>query len=185
MHKRAKAKARHCQVTTSQSFLLELGSEELPQDVADGIAQLEQKMAALLAHYKLAYGSLRVTGDAPPGGVCGRPGADTGRGTGRKRGPALGQAYDTSASRRRRWKVLPGQGVAVANLEVENYVWAVKHVAGAPTQDVLPKLCLELLNSLRWGKTMRWNSSGIGFPRPLRWIVALYGAQVVPITWPM
>ena len=30
---------------------------------------------------------------------------------------------------------------------------------------------------------MRWNSSGIGYPRPLRWIVALYGSDVVPFTW--
>ena len=48
---------------------------------------------------------------------------------------------------------------------------------------MLPDLCLELLNGLRWGKTMRWNSSGIGYPRPLRWIVALYGDQVMPFTW--
>jgi glycyl-tRNA synthetase len=174
-------------VTTPQSFLLELGSEELPpQDVADGIAQLEQTMAALLAQYKLTYGSLRVTGTTRRLAVYV---ADLepmqAEELVEKRGPALGQAYDTLGQATKALEGFArGQGVAVANLEVrENYVWAVKHVAGVPTQDVLPKLCLELLNSLRWGKTMRWNSSGIGFPRPLRWIVALYGAQVVPFTW--
>ena len=73
--------------------------------------------------------------------------------------------------------------MAIADLRCGNYVWAIKRVAGTQTQGVLPKLCLELLSGLRWGKTMRWNSSGIGFPRPLRWIVALYGEQVVPFTW--
>ncbi len=48
---------------TPLPFVLELGSEELPpQDVVDGIAQLEEKMAALLTSYKLTYDSLRVTG---------------------------------------------------------------------------------------------------------------------------
>src|SRR5690606_6760324 len=48
---------------------------------------------------------------------------------------------------------------------------------------VLSPLCQELLNSLRWGKTMRWNGSGLSYPRPLRWIVALYGEHPVVFTW--
>jgi glycyl-tRNA synthetase len=174
-------------VSTPQAFLLELGAEELPpQDVADGIEQLEQKMAGLLAQYKLAYGALRVTGTTRRLAVyvtdLAPMQADE---VVEKRGPALSQAYDTLNQPTKALEGFArGQGVAVADLEVrDNYVWAVKRVTGAPTQAVLPKLCLELLNSLRWGKTMRWNSSGIGYPRPLRWIVALYGGAVVPFTW--
>jgi hypothetical protein len=101
-----------------------------------------------------------------------------------KRGPALAQAYD---SLNQPTKALEGfargQGVRADQLERDNYVYAVKRVAGRPTAEVLPQLCLDLLNSLRWGKAMRWNSSGIAYSRPLRWIVALYGDQVVPFTW--
>src|SRR5690606_11374497 len=75
-------------------------------------------------------------------------------------------------------------GVPVNALEKrEGYVYAVKHVAGESTLAVLPKLCTDLLDSLRWGKAMRWNSSGVAYPRPLRWIVALYGNQPVRFTW--
>jgi glycyl-tRNA synthetase beta chain len=71
-----------------------------------------------------------------------------------------------------------GRAVRADQLEKrDNYVYAVKRVAGRPTAEVLPKLCLDLLDSLRWGKAMRWNSSGIAYPRPLRWITALYGDQ--------
>ncbi|MCB0134293.1 MAG: glycine--tRNA ligase subunit beta, partial [Caldilineaceae bacterium] len=77
-----------------------------------------------------------------------------------------------------------GQGIAVDALEVrDNYVYAVQRVTGQPTAAVLPALCGALLDGLRWGKTMRWNSSNVGYPRPLRWIVALYGEQVVDFTW--
>jgi len=174
-------------ISNPQSFLLELGSEELPpQDVVDGIAQIAEKLAALLAQHKLSYGELRVTGTtrrlvaavtelAPMQ-------ADE---LVEKRGPALAQAYD---SLNQPTKALEGfargQGVRLDQLEVrDNYVYAVKRVAGRPSAEVLPQLCLDLLNALRWGKAMRWNSSGIAYSRPLRWIVALFGDQVVPFTW--
>ena len=174
-------------ISTPQSFLLELGSEELPpQDVLDGIAQIEEKLKALLAQYKLSYEGLRVTGTprrlvafvnelAPMQ-------ADE---IVEKRGPALAQAYD---SLNQPTKALEGfargQGVRPDQLEVrDNYVYAVKRVAGRPTAEVLPQLCLDLLNGLRWGKAMRWNHSGIAYSRPLRWIAALFGDQVVPFTW--
>ena len=168
-------------------FLLELGSEELPaQDVVDGIAQIEEKMAALLATYKLSYSSLRVTGtprrlvayvaDLAP------IQADE---IVEKRGPAVAQAYDTLGGPTKALEGFArGQGVKVSDLSVRDaYVYAVKRVAGKPTAEVLPSLCLDLLNSLRWGKSMRWNSSGVAYSRPLRWIVALYGDAVVPLTW--
>ncbi len=71
----------------TQAFLLELGSEELPpQDVVDGIAQIEEKMAALLAQYKLELRlAARDRHDAPPGRLCDRPRANAGR---RNRGEA-------------------------------------------------------------------------------------------------
>ena len=53
---------------------------------------------------------------------------------------------------------------------------------GKPAVQVLPELLAALLDGLRWTKTMRWNSSAT-YPRPLRWIVALYGEQVVPLVW--
>ena len=174
-------------ISNLQSLLLELGSEELPpQDVVDGIAQIEEKLAALLKSYKLTYGDLRVTGttrrlvahvtDLAP------MQADE---VVEKRGPALAQAYDTLGQPTKALEGFArGQSVAVAALEQrDNYVYAVKRVAGKPAAEVLPALCLDLCNSLRWGKAMRWNSSGIAYSRPLRWIVALYGDQVVPFTW--
>jgi glycyl-tRNA synthetase len=173
--------------TAPQSFLLELGSEELPpHDVADGIAQLEEKLGALLGQYKLAYGGLRVTGTtrrlAALVTELAPMQADE---VLEKRGPAVAQAYDGLGSPTKALEGFArGQGVAVKDLETrDNYVYAVKRVAGKPAAEVLPALVLELLNGLRWGKAMRWNATGISYPRPLRWIVALHGGAVVPVSW--
>jgi glycyl-tRNA synthetase len=174
-------------ISTPQSFLLEIGSEELPpQDVVDGIAQIQANLAQLLTEQKLSYETLRVTGTtrrlvAYVTGLAPRQEDEVVE----KRGPALDRAYDGLGQPTKAAEGFArGQGVAVDQLEVrDNYVYSVKRVAGQPTAAVLPELCANLLNGLRWGKTMRWNSSNVGYPRPLRWIVALYGDQVVNFTW--
>ncbi|MBK8051252.1 MAG: glycine--tRNA ligase subunit beta [Anaerolineales bacterium] len=170
-----------------QPFVLELGSEELPaSDVVDGIAQLEEKVVALLGAYKLSHKGVRVTGTTRRLAVMVNDLAPLQADEiVEKRGPALAQAYDTLNQPTKALEGFArGQGVALKDLEVrDNYVYAVKRVAGQPAAAVLPQFCLDLLNGLRWGKTMRWNSSGLGYPRPLRWIVALYGSEVVPFTW--
>lgn len=174
-------------ISSPQSFLLEIGSEELPpQDVVDGIAQIETNLTRLLTEYKVSYTNLRVTGTtrrlvAHVTGLAAQQADEVVE----KRGPALDRAFDSDGKPTKAAEGFArGQGLEVTALEVrETYVYAVKRVAGQPTAAVLPQLCTELLNSLRWGKTMRWNSTNVGYPRPLRWLVALFGEQVVPFTW--
>ena len=171
----------------AQSFLLEIGSEELPpQDVTDGIAQIEANLARLLGEYQLRYTTLRVTGTTRRLVAYVTELAPTqANETVEKRGPALDRAYDSAGKPTKAAEGFArGAGIDVSALEVrDNYVYAVKHVAGQPTPAVLPELCTKLLDSLRWGKTMRWNTSNTGYPRPLRWLVALLGDQVVPFAW--
>ncbi|MEI2750221.1 MAG: glycine--tRNA ligase subunit beta [Ferruginibacter sp.] len=83
-------------MSAPQTLLLELGSEELPPaDVVAGIAQIEEKLAALLAEAKLAYTGLRVTGTtrrlvARVEGLAPMQADEVVE----KRGPTLDRAYD-------------------------------------------------------------------------------------------
>ncbi|HXF64983.1 MAG TPA: glycine--tRNA ligase subunit beta [Caldilineaceae bacterium] len=170
-------------VDAPQDFVLELGSEELPAaDVVDGIAQIQAQLRELLERYRLSYRGLRVTGTprrlvAYVEGMAPRQADEVME----KRGPALDRAYDSlGAPTKAAEGFARSQGVDVRELvSREGYVYAVKRVTGQPAPAVLPALCRELLESLRWGKTMRWNASGALYPRPLRWIVALYGEHPV------
>ena len=173
-------------ISGPQDFLLELGSEELPpQDVVDGIAQLEEKLATLFKDAKLAYTDLRVTGTtrrlvAFVTGLAARQEDEVVE----KRGPSLDRAFADGKPTKAAEGFARGQGVDVADLEErDGYVYAVKRVDGRPTPAVLPELLAQFMDGLRWRKTMRWNASNLGYPRPLRWIVALYGDRVVPFTW--
>ena len=174
-------------ISTPQSFLLELGSEELPpKDVTDGIAQIQVKLGELLAAANLDYTKLSVTGTtrrlvAYVTGLSPRQRDETVE----KKGPPADRSFDSFGQpTKAALGFAKGQGVEVGDLQVrDNYVWAVQRVTGKATADVLPQLLTDLLNGLRWGKMMRWNDSNAAWPRPLRWMVALYGETVVPVAW--
>ena len=75
-----------------------------------------------------------------------------------------------------------GQGVDVKELVVrDNYVYAIKHLAGQPVKELLPGLLMDILTSLNFPKNMRWADHDFKFVRPIRWLVALFGEEVVPV----
>ena len=49
-----------------------------------------------------------------------------------------------------------------------------------PVQDVLPKIFEQAVKEVSLDTRMRWGESEAEFARPVRWIVLLYGDQVVP-----
>ncbi|HVV86909.1 MAG TPA: glycine--tRNA ligase subunit beta [Kofleriaceae bacterium] len=64
-----------------------------------------------------------------------------------------------------------------------DYVIATRFVAGQATAEVLPALLAGLCAALPWPKAMRWGWSEVGFVRPVHWLVALWGDEVVPVAW--
>ena len=76
------------------------------------------------------------------------------------------------------------QGVDVRALETREtpkgvYLCAVKREKGLPAATVLTEHLPGLLQQLTFPKTMRWNASGVRYPRPIRWVVALVGTRVL------
>ena len=54
---------------------------------------------------------------------------------------------------------------------------------GHPATEVLVEALPGLVAGLRFGKTMRWNASGVAFSRPVRWLVALLGDVILPFDY--
>ena len=74
------------------------------------------------------------------------------------------------------------QGVDVNALETREtakgvYLCAVKQEKGLPAATVLTGHLPKLLQQLTFPKTMKWNASGVRYPRPIRWLVALVGGR--------
>jgi hypothetical protein len=61
------------------------------------------------------------------------------------------------------------------------YVAAKREVAGQETRALLPALLAEIARAIPWKKSMRWANLDESFVRPVHWIVALYGGEVVPL----
>ena len=175
------------QVSDPQSLLIELGSEELPAaDVPVGIQQVELRLRDLLEQARLTYANLTVSGTprrlfAHVQELAPRQLDEIVE----RRGPPAERAFDSDGQpTKAAIGFARGQGVQPSDLEVrDNYVYAVTRLEGEPAPAVLPQLIEDLLEGMQWGRTMRWNSSNKSYPRPLRWIVALYGSDVIPVSW--
>jgi glycyl-tRNA synthetase beta chain len=68
---------------------------------------------------------------------------------------------------------LPGKGA---------YLVVTRREVGVATTTLLPGLLAELIREIPWKKSMRWAGFDEAFVRPVHWIVALYGGEVVPLS---
>ena len=57
-----------------------------------------------------------------------------------------------------------------------------RHEPGRPAANALASILSEIVTSLRSAKNMRWQDPALSFTRPIRWLLALHGEQVVPVT---
>jgi glycyl-tRNA synthetase len=176
---------------TEADLLLEIGTEELPHgDLLETILQLREVVPTALAEARLAHGEVVVTGTPRRVVVYVRQlASQQATETQEFRGPPADRAFDADGiATKAAIGFARSKGLAISDLEVrgegdKQYVYAVTRVEGKPSHMLLPDLLRHWISGLRFGKSMRWNSSNLTFSRPLRWLVALYGDQVVPVEY--
>jgi len=153
----------------SLDFLLEIGTEEIPHWM---IPRALDQLKALL------FGPLDV--DATPRRLVVRASDVDERRPDRTqkiRGPAITNGEPAAAAFARK------QGAQLGDLlQVEHYYWLHRTVPGRRTLDVLAEDLPQNILAIQWPKTMYWTGgkSGPRFIRPIRWIVALLGDEVIP-----
>jgi glycyl-tRNA synthetase beta chain len=172
-------------------FLLEIGSEEIPaRFVPTASAALGTTAAALLGEMELAPEGLRtfatprrlvlfcdalavrqpdrmIEVKGPPTAVAfGADGVPTAAAIGfaRKNGVDLGDCIKLADDR--------GEYLGIRKLE-----------KGRTAPEVLMDLLPGLVSRLPFPKVMRWGEGSLEYARPLRWLVALLGKEVVPLHW--
>jgi glycyl-tRNA synthetase len=176
---------------SAQTFVLEIGSEELPSnDLTSAIRQLRTVVPEFLERLRLRYDHIRV--DGTPRRLALIVSQLEPRQTDLEtvaKGPPADRAFDADGNpTKAALGFARSRGVDVHDLEVveekgRRYVTAMVREAGRPTAEILADNLADLVAALRFEKSMRWNQSGINFSRPLRWFVALFGADVVPFSY--
>jgi len=174
-----------------ETLLLEIGTEELPAaDVDQALAQLENMVPKTLSEARLQYADVHIFGTPRRLVVLVKELAARQDSTEQViKGPSTHAAFDASGSPTRAAEGFARKhGVQVEELETRQinggeYVIAIKREEGQPTIEVLATILPELIQSISFGRGMRWNETGVAFSRPLRWLVALLGKSVVPFTY--
>lgn len=167
-----------------EKLLFEIGTEEIPAKFMPGILkQLKELAAAKMQELRIPFEDITVYGTPRrmafiAGGVA-ETQSDV---VVEAKGPSVKIAYVSGAPSKAAQGFARGQGVDVKDLVVrDNYVYAVKHLAGQPVVELLPGLLMDILTSLSFPKTMRWADYEFRFVRPIRWMVALFGDQIIPV----
>lgn len=185
----------------SEDFLLEVGVEELPAIfVPIGIQGLEKGLRNYLEEQQIPFKKLSVMGTPRrltayvEGLALMKPAKSS-----EKRGPALSSAFDSSGK-----AVQAGMGffrslqldaptleevkagripqVRIVDVKGVDYLMADIREPSRPTAELLQAKLADLVLKIDFPKKMRWGAHDIAFARPIRWIVALFGKEVLPFT---
>ncbi|MBI5013908.1 MAG: glycine--tRNA ligase subunit beta [Deltaproteobacteria bacterium] len=175
-------------MSQTTDFLLEVGTEEIPAGfLSPALGALASLAREGLEARRLAFGEV-VTAGTPRrlvllvrGLAKTQPDAVE-----EKVGPPASAAFDKDGNPT---KAAEGfartNGVAVADLlRIDTgkglYLAVRKEVQGRPAAEVLSGLLPAWLAKVPFRKSMRWGSLDTAFARPVHWIVALLGGEVVP-----
>ena len=171
-------------------LLLEIGLEEVPAKfMPPALAELKQMAETQLTEQRIGYDEVITYGTPRRITLVVKNIADKQQDLEEEaKGPAVKAAYDADGNpTKAALGFARGQGVDVADLYQKElngglYVFATKRAAGVPTAEVLPTLLPQLVCGIHFPKPMRWGYTELRYARPIRWIVALHGNQVVPFT---
>jgi len=172
-------------------LLFEIGCEEVPaKKLADQLIAFPKLVEDELANARLthagiqAYGTPRRIAVIVKGLIDRQPDINE-----EVVGPPASAAFAADGSLTK-----AGQGFAAKNgvsaLQIKDvagkkgqYAVAVRNVIGVDTRQILPALLAGAAAAIKWPKSQRWGWSETTFVRPVQWLVALYGGEVVPVAW--
>ena len=168
-------------------FVFEIGFEEMPARFQPGLAV---EFGRLLGE---AFGRAKIDFAGPVVGVTPRRltamfeevGAEQRREEEVVSGPPVRVAYAPDGSLTKAGSgFAKTQGVSESDLfrvttEKGEYLAARKATGGVPTLALLPGICSAVTAALSFPKKMRWGDGVVAFGRPVRWILAVFGADAV------
>ncbi|WP_404414969.1 glycine--tRNA ligase subunit beta [Vreelandella aquamarina] len=168
------------------TLLLELGAEELPPSALDTLSdafangiQRGLEDAGVAFDNVIAYATPRRLAVQVRELAEKQPDRNVER-----RGPALAAAFKDGQPTKAAEGFARSCGVTVdqlIHLETDKGTWLGYHEqqAGETVQALLPEIVRKAIGGLPVPKNMRWGASRVEFSRPVHWLVALYGSDVI------
>ncbi|MCB9708546.1 MAG: glycine--tRNA ligase subunit beta [Myxococcales bacterium] len=174
---------------TARDLVFEIGTEELPVSFVKGAIRAWPSLSeTAFRASRLSHQGVHVMGTPRRLVLCVRGlvarQADLKE---QVQGPPRQIAYDKDGSLSRAGKkFIEKLGVSEADLETVTtpkgkYIAARRHEPGRETGEVLRELLPKLAAQIPFPKMMRWGDGQVAFGRPVQWLLALLGDEVVDI----
>ena len=178
----------------TRDFLLEIGCEEMPSaPLMKAQEQLKTLVEKGLAAQGLAHGKVRTLSTPRRLAVIV---ADCATATEEihesLRGPKAQIAFDADGNPTRAAQGFARKcGIDASKLQVKkgadgnDYVFAERSIDSKPATELLSKLSFNIISDIQWPnyRSQRWGSEHLTFVRPIRWICALLGDEVIDVTY--
>ena len=169
------------------NLLLEIGCEEIPSRyLPSAIEQLQEVASGLLGENRIGY--RQVESWATPRRLVLHVEEVAERQedlTEKLKGPPVDKAFDSNGEPTKAAQGFARSvGVEIEDLEREvinqgEYLVAVKEIEGKPVKELLPELMPQLIDSIRFPRSMFWERGGTRFARPVRWLMCLFGQETI------
>lgn len=173
----------------SKDLLFEIGLEEVPaRFLRAAMEQLEERMVKWLEQSRIAHGEVHSYATPRRLAVLVKSVAEKQEDVQEEvKGPSRKIALDENGN----WSKAAlgfarGQGVdpeqfTFKELNGVEYIYVTKSSNGVETSALLSEALLGILSSMTFPKHMRWGSYEYKFIRPIRWITALFGTDVIDL----
>jgi len=172
-----------------KELFLEIGTEEIPAAfLPKAMKDMDEMISKAFAEARIAHGV--ITTMATPRRLCLAVDCVAEKQDDQvieKLGPARKAAFDDQGNPSKAASGFArGQGLDISELETivtdkGEYLCARKTIKGVETSTLLPEILVRLITTLPFRKSMRWSDFDLRFARPIHWIVALFGGQVIPL----
>ncbi len=171
----------------ARDLLLEIGTEEIPAGFMEkALADLRELTAKALSGERISYDSIEVYGTPRRLAFIVRAVAERQADVEEEmKGPSKKVGVDQTGNFTKAAEGFArGQGVEPSSLYFKElngveYIYALKKESGQATKNILTRVLPGIISGLSFPKTMRWGNYEMRFVRPIRWLVALYGQELI------
>ena len=170
-----------------RTLAFEIGTEEIPAfDLAGAVKQLSTMVPSLLDDAAIPHGAVKIFSSPRRLIVIAE---EISEATEEKnevfKGPSAKIAFDTEGNPTKAAQGFArGKGVDPSSLVVEDgYVYACTHTPSVNVASLLSSVLNKIIHGLSWPRSQRWGVQSEYFTRPVRWIVALFGNEVIDFTF--
>ncbi|NTX14313.1 glycine--tRNA ligase subunit beta [Myxococcus sp. CA051A] len=175
----------------ARDLLLEIGAEEIPASfIGPALEDLRRVLTERMAEARLKHGEVSVYGTPRRLAVLVRDVADSGEDVVKEvLGPSAKAAFDAegkptkAAEKFAESLKLSVDKLGRSQTAKGEYLSARVEEKGRPAADTLKDALHVAVHSINFRKSMRWGDVEASFARPVQWLVALLGGDVIPVVF--